>query len=376
MRPHPTDPADRESLARAVAVQATLLRVAGAHRLAEQNVFIRAARYGLSTAAPYAEMARCLAGLRRIEDWHDVWAGPAETLERQGAAAAEARRMVTAADSYRRASAYWHVAQINLLDDDPRRVPAQRRSVAAYRRAAGWQHPPAERLDDPFPGYFRTPGPGERPAVILLNGANTSKEELHHYTDGFLARGVCTLVFDAPGQGELAARFGHPGLQVDNVPAAVGACVDYLIARREVDASRIGLWGISFGGFLALRVAAAEPRVRAAVSVSGFYDLRSFPQLSPLLHEEFRALFGLDTFAQVRAYVSTSCTLAGTVERLATPYLVVHGALDDLLDEDEARRIASGPGGELWMIPDGLHGCYNRHAEVGPAVADWLVERF
>lgn len=44
-------------------------------------------------------------------------------------------------------------------------------------------------------------------------------------------------------------------------------CIDYLLARREVDPERIGCTGLSGGGWRANILAALEPRIKAAVSV-------------------------------------------------------------------------------------------------------------
>jgi dienelactone hydrolase len=47
---------------------------------------------------------------------------------------------------------------------------------------------------------------------------------------------------------------------------AVGACIDYLSKRDDVDASRIAFYGGGEpGGWVAVRAAAREPRIAASV---------------------------------------------------------------------------------------------------------------
>ena len=50
--------------------------------------------------------------------------------------------------------------------------------------------------------------------------------------------------------------------------------IDYALDRKEVDVQRIGLMGISMGGYLAARAAAYEHRISACILYNGVYDGR------------------------------------------------------------------------------------------------------
>ena len=50
--------------------------------------------------------------------------------------------------------------------------------------------------------------------------------------------------------------------------------IDYIEGEPGVDTSRLGVWGSSVGGGVALCVAVRDPRVRCLVSQLGAYDLR------------------------------------------------------------------------------------------------------
>jgi dienelactone hydrolase len=66
------------------------------------------------------------------------------------------------------------------------------------------------------------------------------------------------------------AYFGAPGLPktlVDVPVETVGAALDALAKRPDVDASRIGIWGGSKGGELALLAASTYPQIKAVVAV-------------------------------------------------------------------------------------------------------------
>src|SRR5215207_9205050 len=52
--------------------------------------------------------------------------------------------------------------------------------------------------------------------------------------------------------------------------------IDYVLSRREVDPQRLGLYGISFGGYFASRAAAHDRRIKALVANSPIPDLYAY----------------------------------------------------------------------------------------------------
>src|SRR5436190_1516275 len=127
------------------------------------------------------------------------------------------------------------------------------------RITAGLTHldPPGTRLEIPFGGgtlaavLRRPPGPGPHPAVVLIPGLDSAKEEFGPVERVFLDRGLATLSVDGPGQGEAEYRLTiRPDWEV---PGA--AILDALAAQPGIDPGRIGLWGVSLGGYYAPRVA-------------------------------------------------------------------------------------------------------------------------
>ena len=81
-----------------------------------------------------------------------------------------------------------------------------------------------------------------------------------------LEHGLATLVMDGPGTGE------NPFPYEPESVVAWKAAVDYLAARPEVDAGRIGAFGISRGGHSVMLLAGSYPeKVRAAVASAGHH---------------------------------------------------------------------------------------------------------
>src|SRR5262249_60933971 len=85
----------------------------------------------------------------------------------------------------------------------------------------------------------------------------------------FLRRGIATLSVDGPGQGE--AEYDLAIRPDWEVPGAV--IVAALAELPGIDADRIGIWGVSLGGYYAARVASGDAPVRACISLCPVYCL-------------------------------------------------------------------------------------------------------
>jgi pimeloyl-ACP methyl ester carboxylesterase len=238
--------------------------------------------------APYggADAGECLAVAGRIsgtdlDSWHDAWAAAATRLYEQAQTSAAAGEAVSARNGFFRAANYFRTAGLFAMGVplDPSLTEAHRQEVESFRRGAALLAVPPEIVQIPYEGsflpayYFRAAADqAARPTVILTNGYDGTAEELY-FTNGAAAldRGYDVLAFDGPGQGTMIIDHGIPFRpDWENVITPV---VDFLQARPEVDAERISLIGLSFGGYLAPRAATAEHRLAACISDCGPYDL-------------------------------------------------------------------------------------------------------
>ena len=112
--------------------------------------------------------------------------------------------------------------------------------------------------------------PGERrPGIVLCHGFTGVRQlTLPDYARRFAQAGFIALIFDYRGFGESeGARWRLlPLEQVDDIRNAL----TWVATQPEVDASRLGLWGTSFGGAHVPYVAGIDRRVQAAVAQVGF----------------------------------------------------------------------------------------------------------
>ena len=204
---------------------------------------------------------------------------------------------------------------------------------------------------------------GQRsPAALLLHGFTSRKERM---ADGIgsalLTQGVASLAIDLPLHG---AREGSlQALSPRNPLQLVGAWrlafaedrhgLDYLAGLAAVDANRLAVVGYSLGAFLAVTVAANDPRVRAVVLAAG----GDLPEQTP-----FATL--------VRAFADP----LSAVRKLAgRPLLMVNGRFDRTVTPVQAERLfaaAADPKELRWY--QGGH--WPPPGEIEYA-ASWIVRR-
>jgi dipeptidyl aminopeptidase/acylaminoacyl peptidase len=207
----------------------------------------------------------------------------------------------------------------------------------------------------------------------MVCGLDSCKEETAAYEEPYLARGIATLVFDGPGQGEAEYDFPIRG----NYETAVTAVVDYVGTRNDLDASRIGLWGVSLGGYYAARAVAFEKRVKACIALSGPFDfLDAWPVLPALTREAFRVRSHCATGEEARRHAAT-LSLTGIADRITCPLFVVAGKEDRVVPWQDAERLAREARGpvDLLIIEDGGHVANNRSYRWRLQSADWMAER-
>ncbi|MBV9205323.1 MAG: alpha/beta hydrolase [Actinobacteria bacterium] len=335
-----------------------------------------AARF-IANGTSHADFEATLARIGRWDDWCREWGRTGQHYEEVAQAAEAAGRPATAGEAWRRAALCWHWGKFVFTEHPEEQRAAHERTVACFRRGAATLNPPAEPVRIPYAGttlaaYLRVPQTpsGGPPVVIMIPGLDSVKEELQATAEYLLARGLAAIAIDGPGQGE--AEYELPiEPAYERVTTAVA---DYLKGRDDVDADRIGVFGVSLGGYYAARSAAYEPRVRAAVALAGPYrwDL-DWDALPPQTRATFQRRSGAGSPGQARERAG-ALTLEHAAARIACPLLVAHGGRDRLVPPYHAERLArEAPGAELLMVPDGSHGLTNHPFESRAAMADWLA---
>jgi 2,6-dihydroxypseudooxynicotine hydrolase len=337
----------------------------GIHRLLADGVHYRDARDIREAAADW-------------KAWPATWAKWASAAEQRGAEALEKKTTLTAATEFARASLYYHYGQYMLFDDLRLKKEIHDKKRDAFIRAAKLFEVPMERVEIPFEnikmaGYFRAPPNVKNPpCVILLGGLDTTKEDYLVVADHCLKRGLATLAFDGPGQGETQFEM----LWRKDFESAVIAAIDYLETRSDIDRSRIGLIGRSMGGYFGPKTAAVDKRIKALVAWGVMYHLRNLAEVPKHTLEGFLYVSASKNLEEGRAFYQ-SIDLAPYAPKITCPTLVVHGGLDAITPIDNASSLIKDLRCEYETLiyDDSVHCCHDRSHIVRPALADFMLRR-
>jgi 2,6-dihydroxypseudooxynicotine hydrolase len=332
----------------------------------------------VSNGVLLADFEEVTAGIERWDDWCRAWCARAEVHEALGREAHAQGYRLTAGEHLVRAAMYYHFAKFVFVHDQAQMRAAHASAVGCYGDALPFLRPPGERVEIPFEGkklfgILREPA-ARSPVLIMAPGLDSTKEEIHAYEEPFLARGIATLAIDGPGQGEAEYEIPICG---DYERAARAVC-DWIEKRADLDASRIGMWGVSLGGYYAPRAAAYEKRIRACIALSGPFEWeRIWEALPELTREAFRVRSHAADEKQAIEN-ARKLSLKEAAMNISCPLFVVAGRQDRLVPAAHGEELAKSVSGpvELLVVEDGGHNANNRPYRYRSRTADWLAGQF
>ncbi len=317
--------------------------------------------------------------VERWEDWCAAWCRRAGLHEKLGRKALAEGFNLSAGEHLTRAAVCYHFAKFVFVVDTGQMRAAHLKAVECRKMALPLLRPAGERVEIPYEGVnlagiLRKPdGAARPPIVVMCMGLDSTKEEMDAYESAFLARGMATLSFDGPGQGE--AEYALPIRGDYETP--VKAVIDWVEKRADIDTGRIGLWGVSLGGYYAPRAAAFEKRIKACIALSGPYDFGDvWDGLPDLTRETFRVRAKCGTQEEARRHAST-LSLKGVAGKITCPLFIVAGKQDRIVPWQDAERLAREAAGpvEFLLIEDGNHVANNRAYKYRLQSADWMAQQ-
>jgi dienelactone hydrolase len=329
--------------------------------------------------------------------WYDAMVEMAERMEALAEADLAAGNEFTASRKFHRAATYYSRADRIIPHDDPRQLVAYRRMLTDYRKARELGRDGVEFVEIPYRDGFMpalliraSNGTETPPIVIHIQGFDSIKETQFPMLQEYRRRSLSLLIVDQPGAGG-ALRLHGLTARYDSEDY-VATIVDWITARADIATDRIGLCGLSMGGYFAPRAAAFEPRVKAVASWGALHNAieiavpaspdseASAPSVpSPLDHA--RWVFGAATIDEL-AEVFTKMDLDGVVEQIVCPLLVMHGELDRQIPVAHATRTferatAADKTLKIFTASEGgaEHCQVDNRAIAADYVSDWFASR-
>ena len=306
-------------------------------------------------------------------------------------------RALSASAKLDRASLYYQLAERMQAHGAPGRAETYAKALDSFQRSIVAGRRNLRRVEIPYAdgriaGYFtQAMGvEGPAPTVIYVNGLDSTKEMLvwSGLPDALARRGVSTLSIDQPGTGEALRLYGlHAIYDSERWASPV---VDWLERQPEIDASRLGLGGISLGGYYAPRAVANEPRLACGFVWGANHDWGAVQEARrrnegerPVPHywKHVCWVWGapdLDAFMALCPRIN----LDGEVEKIRVPFLVTHGANDRQIPPSYAHRtyeqLVNSPRRELKVFTEREGGVEHVGADNmsfgRDFIADWVAE--
>jgi dipeptidyl aminopeptidase/acylaminoacyl peptidase len=211
-------------------------------------------------------------------------------------------------------------------------------------------------------GFLYTPPPrfaGKRPVIVNIHGGPEGQAR-----PGFLGRsnyflnelGVAIVfpnVRGSTGFGKTFSKLDN-GLQREDTVRDIGALLDWIAMRPDLDASRIMITGGSYGGYMTLASAVAyNDRIRCALDVVGISNFVTFLERTEAYRRDLRRVeYGDERDPKVREFLVriSPMTNAGKIQK---PLFVVAGANDPRVARAESDQIVStvrGNGASVWYL--------------------------
>ncbi|WP_075791025.1 alpha/beta hydrolase family protein [Massilia putida] len=280
----------------------------------------------------------------------------------------------------------------------PRKVLYQR-YVALFQEAQELMGVRCERVEIPYGDanlagiLFHAEGvapDARQPVMLCVNGLDSTKEMLARtqITKQLTQRGIACLYLDQPGTGEALRLHAMPALV--NSEAWAGKVVDYLETRADVDPGRIGMMGVSLGGYYTPRAVAFEPRFALGAVWGANHNWGEMQKRrlkregeNPVPHywEHVRWVWGANDMDAFMAKAE-QIHLNGILDRVQVPFLVTHGEQDRQIPVEYAYQtydqLVNSPKRELKIFTDREGGVHHvsldNMANAGAFIADWIAE--
>jgi dienelactone hydrolase len=334
--------------------------------------------------------------------WFEEWARMGEKIEARGRDALRAGHKLTAASCFMRATRYYQTGERFIHPRSQRSMDVYARSVTLFKDAAAMtRRPRIEPVEVPYentslPALLVHPdreatGARPAPAMIFFDGFDVTKELQYGYgIPDLAARGVGCLIVDGPGNGE-SVRFRNLPLiaETENYATPV---YEYLAAREEFDPTRIGVMALSLGGYYAPRAAALEPRFACCVAWGAQWDYheiwaRRLEELDSgkvlslsVPPEHLQWVLGVSDRAAALKKLE-AFRLDGIVQKMACPFLLLHGAGDEQIPLELAEKLFEAAGSKQKALKifsrdeGGFHHCQVDNITIGVHyMFDWIAD--
>ncbi|MBT8096599.1 MAG: S9 family peptidase [Woeseia sp.] len=206
---------------------------------------------------------------------------------------------------------------------------------------------------------YKPAGKGPYPVVISIHGGPEAQSRPYFsstYQMWLAKLGVAVVVPNVRG----SAGYGKSYLQLDNGMKRedsvrdIGALLDWIETQPDLDASRIAVFGGSYGGYMVLASATHySERLAAAVDIVGISNFVTFLENTEDYRRDLRRVeYGDERDPAMRAHLEKISPL-NNVEQIKVPMMIVQGENDPRVPVTEAEQMVEAlraQGETVWYM--------------------------
>ncbi|MDQ0137824.1 pimeloyl-ACP methyl ester carboxylesterase [Neorhizobium galegae] len=330
---------------------------------------------GLTDPQATLETIEALTGLDG-ERWARAWIATGNRFMAIADGHVTGGDMAAARDAYYQAYGFYFLGRFP-CPNHPAKEESYRLELDAYAKFGALAEPPIVPVGLPFEApdalsgqirfYLRKPAGVEKPPVLIMwGGVDAWKEEMTELSNALVAQGIATIALDNVGTGESPLKARQNG-EIQFLPV-----IEWAMKSEDLDGSRIGLIGRSFGGHWATKLAHLIPEnLRCAVNWGGgvhymfqpeWVEASRYPDsyLMELVETRSRMLGAKNDAEYVEGFRVLSLLDQDFLSRPSAPLLLVNGKEDKqcpiadihlLLDHGSPKSVRLFPGGHMGFGP-------------------------
>ncbi|MEM9293998.1 MAG: S9 family peptidase [Acidobacteriota bacterium] len=207
--------------------------------------------------------------------------------------------------------------------------------------------------------YYRPQGEGPFPVLIDIHGGPEAqrrpgfRSSLLYLTNELSVALISPNVRGSSGYGKTYLSLDNGRLREDSVKD-IGALLDWIATRPELDADRVAVQGGSYGGYMVLAsMIHFSDRVRAGIDTVGISNFVTFLENTEDYRRDLRRVeYGDERDPEMRAFLE-SISPTNHAEKIKDPLLVIQGLNDPRVPVTESEQMVAKireGGGTVWYL--------------------------
>jgi dipeptidyl aminopeptidase/acylaminoacyl peptidase len=207
--------------------------------------------------------------------------------------------------------------------------------------------------------YYKPAGKGPHPVIINIHGGpeGQTRPRFSSLTQFLVVEGGFAVVYPnvrgSNGYGKTYLQLDNGFKREDSVKD-IGALLDWIESRSELDAKNVGVLGGSYGGYMVLAsLVHFGDRIKAGVDVVGISNFVTFLENTADYRRDLRRVeYGDERDEKMRAHLEKISPL-GQVDKIKSALFVAQGANDPRVPASEAEQIVKavkGAGHDVWFM--------------------------